>query len=75
MNEHEERARATKAFRLSRVIVRAIRNDETGLLTIESMRDVDDSFRRRIAALAETNPPSPTTWTMAVDLAAETLGD
>jgi len=67
VNEWEERARASKAFKIARVLSLAG-------VPIEEWRTATTDQRVRVAVVAHVNskpPPSDRTWTMAVDLAAE----
>ena len=82
-NPYAERARARKAHRISRVIVRLVRDADlvpgNPLRTVEDYREVPKPLRDRITEEASRNgvanlrPPSRRTWEMACDLADEWL--
>lgn len=84
-NPWEERARARKAHRIARVLVRLVR--DAGLVpgnplrTVDDYREVPRPLRDRVTeeasrgGVANLGPPSRRTWEMACDLAAEHLRD
>lgn len=74
-NPYEEQARARKAYRLSRVILRVLRDARPGLplRTVRDFREVPQVVRDRVADEAGTKPPGRRTWEIACDLAEEDL--
>jgi hypothetical protein len=68
-NEWEQRARATKAYKLSRVLRFALEHPD---LNVDDLRPLwfDHEFRATCAEHAHIRPPSWLTWEMACDLLA-----
>ncbi len=71
-NVHEERARARKAFRLSRVLVRAMEDHPE--FTIEDVEDATPETRLAAARVAGVREPSDRTWAVMCDLLREQRG-
>ena len=59
-NPYEERARATKAFKLARVLRLADVDADT-------YRHADDDFRAYVARKAKVREPSDASWQLAID--------
>lgn len=69
-NPFEERARAVKAFKISRVLVRAVRNTD---YPADRLPTATQAERDAAARLAEVRSPSERTWDLAVALTNEWL--
>ncbi len=69
-NPYEERARAIKAYRLSRVMLRTIVEHDH---TVEDVRNADAHTRKLAARVAGCRPPSDATWDLVCALLAEQI--
>jgi len=70
VNPWEERARAIKAYKMARVVVRAVR--ETGLPFVK-VENATIRERLKVAELAGVSPSSDVTWEMMLGIASEML--
>lgn len=68
-NVHEERARAAKAYKLSRVALRLL--DDNPAVTIEDLRAAGPEIRGRMAVVAGVWTPSDATWEVMIRLVEE----
>ena len=71
-NEHEARARARKAYRIARVLVRAVRDHGQSLDDYEA---AGEPVRETAARVARVRKPSTETWAQAVAIAREQLAE
>lgn len=76
-NEWEARARATKAYKIARVLhtVAEVTPEGWEPVTADEWRVITEELRHRIAVLAKVNPPSDATWQAAVDVLVEMRTD
>lgn len=61
-NEWEERARATKAYKIARIL------SLSDVGTLDEWRAASTEVRERVATIARVRVPSDQTWAMACDL-------
>lgn len=70
MNEHEERQRATKAYRLAKVLLPIVLEINS---TAEAVEAMPPEARAATADVAGVNVPSDRTWAVVVEIIRDQL--